>query len=321
MESLESFPKELIFSQEKDNFQQNQFLESEISPVFESFDSAQFQELSQSSPLKKNLFTTKKSKTSFITIKKSEPILSKKGKQNNSGLIGRWTKQERVKFAYAIWKFGTDWKTIKNYVSTRNYIQLRSHGQKFLAKLKNNEIIVKKGLNFKNYNWENSIKYLKENLNDEELFNVLSSIESELDDNKRMTERYLERKRLRNKNDINALNEESCNSALSSCEESWPNNSSTIITKELNENDIENKDFFNNKEINLNLDEEKNEDINLTDESYLNNDSSCKNQNDNSDISIFFNIFSKNLSSLYNKNVNPEKDNYEIKTKLDFFKY
>ena len=55
---------------------------------------------------------------------------------------GRWTKEERIKFAFALYKFGTDWKKIKANIKKRIFIQLRSHGQKFLSKLNNNKIIV-----------------------------------------------------------------------------------------------------------------------------------------------------------------------------------
>ena len=231
MESIETFPKEILFSPEKDTYDSKISFNPESSPVLESFDSIQFFEISP--PPKKNLFITKKNKTSFITIKKPEPVTHKKQKLNDSCLNGRWTKQERIKFSYALWQFGTNWKKIMKYVSSRNNEQLRSHAQKFLKKLKANESLAKKGLNFKNLNWENSIKYLKEKLSNEELFNILSSIESELDDNKRMTERYLERKRLRNKTNLNT-NEESCNSSMSSFEESYTNSTKKINEKELN---------------------------------------------------------------------------------------
>jgi SHAQKYF class myb-like DNA-binding protein len=314
MESIETFRKEILFSPEKDTYDSKISFNPESSQVLESFDSTQFFEISP--PPKKNLFITKKNKTSFITIKKPEPVTQKKQKLNDSCLNGRWTKQERIKFAYALWQFGTNWKKIMKYVSSRNNEQLRSHAQKFLNKLKANESLAKKGLNFKNLNWENSIKYLKEKLSNEELFNILSSIESELDDNKRMTERYLERKRLRNKTNLNT-NEESCNSSMSSFEESYTNSTKKINEKELNSvyelNDVD--EYHKN----IYLEEEKYDEKILNKDNYLNNGFVYENQEDNNN--IFFNIFTKNLSSIYENSLTPEKDNYEFKNNFDFYKY
>ena len=110
-----------------------------------------------------------------------------------------------------------DWKKIKEYIATRNVKQLRSHAQKFLYKLKNDKFIEKKGLDFKKMNWQQSLKYLKEKLTGQELLDVLYSIETEMEDNKRMTERYLERKRIRLKKDTNLnTNNESLNSSSNS---------------------------------------------------------------------------------------------------------
>ena len=97
-------------------------------------------------------------------------------------------------------------------------IQLRSHAQKFLEKLKSDKFIVQKGLEFNDYNWRQSIEYLKENLSEDELLNVLYSIESELGDNNRMTEKYLKKKILNFKNNSNSI-EETSNTALSSYDE------------------------------------------------------------------------------------------------------
>ena len=168
---------------------------------------------------KKNLFKTKKINTKFITFKYPIfPLSSKKEKKCPEVSLsnGRWTKQERIKFVEAIYRFGMDWKKIKEYIATRNIVQLRSHAQKFLYKLKNDEFILKKGLDFKKMNWQQSLKYLKEKLTGQELLNVLYSIETEMEDNKRMTERYLERKRLRLKKDNLNINEESLNSSSNS---------------------------------------------------------------------------------------------------------
>ena len=171
---------------------------------------------------KKNLFKTKKIKTKFITFKYPiYPIHSQKEKVPEMNLSnGRWTRQERIKFAEAIYRFGMDWKKIKEYIATRNVKQLRSHAQKFLYKLKNDKFIEKKGLDFKKMNWQQSLKYLKEKLTGQELLDVLYSIETEMEDNKRMTERYLERKRIRLKKitNLNTNNESLNSSSNSTCD-------------------------------------------------------------------------------------------------------
>ena len=142
---------------------------------------------------KKSLFKTEKIKTSYLIFKCTIP--SEKEKKEKTFSNGRWTKQERIKFAEALYHFGINWKKISKYITTRNAAQLRSHTQKFLNKLKKDKFIVQKGLDFTQMNWQQSLTYLKEHLTEQEFLDVLYSIETELDDNKRMTEKYLERKR------------------------------------------------------------------------------------------------------------------------------
>lgn len=154
------------------------------------------EDLSKKSILK----TVPHKKVKFITQSKANKpsfIVSKKKKREETitkDSNGRWTKKERIKFANALYNYGTDWKKIKEYIGTRNNIQIRSHGQKFLIKLKESKMIAEKGLDISKLNWENSFKVLKNNINDKELFSLLISIECELEDNKRMTLRYKERK-------------------------------------------------------------------------------------------------------------------------------
>jgi len=192
-------------------------------------------------PPKKNLFHTKKEKTSFITFKRGNSKSVKKS-NDNSVSKGRWTQKERILFAFALYKFGTDWKKIKNYISTRNMIQLRSHAQKFLEKLKYDNFIIQKGLDFKNYSWKESIQYLKENLTEVEFFNILYSIESELGDNNRMTEKYLKKKILNFKNNSNSI-EETSNTALSSYDERNMNYSQSELD-EGKQNDENENNYF-----------------------------------------------------------------------------
>ena len=257
-----------------DTFDFSSDLESELSneirypSLYTFFDKIKSEDFQQSFPQKKKLFKTKKIKTSFITFKFSNPLQKQKEEKNFS--IGRWTKQERIKFAEALYHFGIDWNKINTYISTRNMIQLRSHAQKFLKKLKTDTFIVQKGLDFKEMNWEQSLNYLKEKLTRQELLNILYSIETELDDNKRMTEKYLQRKRLSlNKNNL-ITNDESLNSSSNStfdefnfnstkktiCEQQKENlkeNNSVYILLPLDENednnfsDVLSKDYYSNK--------------------------------------------------------------------------
>ena len=197
---------------------------------------------------KKNLFKTKKIKTKFITFKYPiYPIHSQKEKVPEMNLSnGRWTRQERIKFAEAIYRFGMDWKKIKEYIATRNVKQLRSHAQKFLYKLKNDKFIEKKGLDFKKMNWQQSLKYLKEKLNGQELLDVLYSIETEMEDNKRMTERYLERKRIRLKKDTNLnTNNESLNSSSNSTCDVFNNDSNKNQSCKQKDESLEENNYKN----------------------------------------------------------------------------
>ena len=197
---------------------------------------------------KKNLFKTKKIKTKFITFKYPiYPIHSQKEKVPEMNLSnGRWTRQERIKFAEAIYRFGMDWKKIKEYIATRNVKQLRSHAQKFLYKLKNDKFILKKGLDFKKMNWQQSLKYLKEKLTGQELLDVLYSIETEMEDNKRMTERYLERKRIRLKKDTNLnTNNESLNSSSNSTCDLFNNDSNKNQSCKQKDESLEENNYKN----------------------------------------------------------------------------
>lgn len=143
-------------------------------------------------------FITKKNKTTFI-ISKKKARMEKKNKNKSSESNGRWTQAERIKFAQSILKFGTNWKKFKYIITTRNLIQIKSHSQKFLIKLKKNEDLIKDGIKLDGLDWVNSYKVLRENYNDLELLNILISIESELGDNKRMTQNYLKKKKLLSK--------------------------------------------------------------------------------------------------------------------------
>ena len=241
---------------------------------------------------KKKLFSTKIEKTSFITLKRTNKKSVKKS-DDNSVSKGRWTQKERIQFAFGLYKFGADWKKIKNYISTRDMIQLRSHGQKFLEKLKKDQFIIQKGLDFKNLNWKESIDYLKENLSEDEFLNILYSIESELGDNKRMTEKYLEKKRLKLKNDSSSI-EEASNTALSS------------LDNKLNEEQVNDENERNNFSDIISIEEEN------------------KNKNDlyknnfGKDYFSDYNVFKKCLFSFEENSIDSELESLEYKNELNF---
>ena len=93
---------------------------------------------------------------------------------------GRWNKEEQNRFAEAILKFGNDWKKIQNYVFSRNITQIRSHAQKFLLKIKENNFLKDKGLD-KNLSWTKMINYLNKTLTYDEFKEVLFSVQQTVD--------------------------------------------------------------------------------------------------------------------------------------------
>ena len=165
-------------------------------------------------------FISGSNKKPFFISKKTK---RKNKKQNENVSVGRWTKEERIKFSYGIWKFGTNWAKIKEIVSTRSLIQINSHAQKFLLKFKSNNELIKKGFQLNKLSWKDIIKLLKNNFKEIEALNFLISIESELGDNNRMTQKYLERKKMNSMTILGSSIEET-NISSSSSEENSNNN-------------------------------------------------------------------------------------------------
>ena len=113
--------------------------------------------------------------TNFLqkkTSSQSNDLDQDSGDSNN----GRWDKEEQKRFAEAVLKFGNDWKKIQNHVSSRNITQVRSHAQKFLMKLKENDLLANKGLE-KNLSWTKVMNFLNNTLTYDELKEVLFSVE------------------------------------------------------------------------------------------------------------------------------------------------
>lgn len=55
-----------------------------------------------------------------------------KTKNSEKFQIGKWNKDECLRFMEAISLYGKNWKKIQEYVGTRSITQIRSHAQKFL---------------------------------------------------------------------------------------------------------------------------------------------------------------------------------------------
>ena len=252
-------------------------------------------------------FITKKNITTFI-ISKKKTKLEQKNNKKSSESNGRWSQDERIKFAHSILKFGTNWKKFKSIITTRNLIQIKSHSQKFLIKLKKSEDLIKRGIKLDGLNWVQSFKVLRENYNDLELLNILISIESELGDNKRMTQKYLEKKHLLNKK--NELMYES--TGFGSLEE---NNNNTV------EVDLDNKNKISVNTINEIYDKNKGKNDHSMENSYKNGISSeiiyRKSENflENENITKHNILLDKYLNNLNHSIVDLNKNNFDFEFK------
>ena len=119
-----------------------------------------------------------------FVITQIEPQNSNLGKKKNRELIsvssneptssnGRWSKEEHDKFIEGIIKFGNDWKKVQNYVSTRSSTQARSHAQKFLLKLRNNEYLKKNNIDL-SLSWSKVIQLIKKSFPDDIIYKILN---------------------------------------------------------------------------------------------------------------------------------------------------
>ena len=128
--------------------------------------------------LNENLFQNEQNlNPKFIitqTQNQKENLQKKKNRQlisiNNSN--GRWTNEEHNKFIEGIIKYGNDWKKIQKYVSTRTSTQARSHAQKFLLKLRNNEFLKRNNIDL-SLSWAKVIQLIKNSFSDDVLYKVL----------------------------------------------------------------------------------------------------------------------------------------------------
>ena len=83
--------------------------------------------------------------------------------KGNKFNIGRWTKEEHLKFLKGIIEYGNNWKMVEKLIKTRSSSQARSHAQKYFEKVKKKIINQKKIFNARNLlNYVfNSIKNFK----------------------------------------------------------------------------------------------------------------------------------------------------------------
>ena len=81
----------------------------------------------------KNKFLTRK-KEIFVT--KRIPNKNKKKFKNTNFNEGRWKKEENNQFILGIVLYGNNWKKVKSLIKTRTAVQVRSHAQKFINKMK-----------------------------------------------------------------------------------------------------------------------------------------------------------------------------------------
>ena len=137
-------------------------------------------------------------KKTFAKVNKSKILID----NSNSG---RWNKEEQKRFAEAILKFGNDWKKIQNHIFSRNITQVRSHAQKFLMKLKENNVVKNKGVE-QSMSWTKAMNYLRNILSYNELKEILFSVEKNDDDKinkKKLNKKKKNIKKFDSNSDIN----------------------------------------------------------------------------------------------------------------------
>ena len=182
-------------------------------------------------------------------ITQIEPQNSNLGKKKNRELIsvssneptssnGRWSKEEHDKFIEGIIKFGNDWKKVQNYVSTRSSTQARSHAQKFLLKLRNNEYLKKNNIDL-SLSWSKVIQLIKKSFPDDIIYKILN----ETSDHKGKIKKKFAKKKKLIKTDITNVNNNNEKE-----KELDTNNDSEIIFSTTSENSFS----FNDKKENSN---------------------------------------------------------------------
>ena len=229
----------------------------------------------------------------------------------------RWNKKEKMLFLEGLYKFGCDWKVIKKYIKSRSSIQVRSHAQKFLLKLrkfKDDSL----GIDFtkdSDNNTQEIIQKLKEIIDknkNEKIFHILTEKLTGKRFKKVKTDDFDYNNKLTNYSDSISKNDKIYSLNIFNVDN---NNDNKKSVKETNDNNI--KKEINNTEMNIELNKEyerntitKDYDINhffginsmIPNSIYLND--------------FFFNdgIYFENNGENSNNNItlNPEKENNGI---------
>ena len=229
----------------------------------------------------------------------------------------RWNKKEKILFLEGLYKFGCDWKVIKKYIKSRSSVQVRSHAQKFLLKLrkfKDDSL----GIDFtkdSDNNTQEIIQKLKEIIDknkNEKIFHILTEKLTGKRFKKVKTDDFDYNNKLTNYSDSISKNDKIYSLNIFNVDN---NNDNKKNVKETNDNNI--KKEINNTEMNIELNKEyerntitKDYDINhffginsmIPNSIYLND--------------FFFNdgIYFENNKENSNNNItlNPEKENNGI---------
>lgn len=179
-----------------DDINENLFISTNLSDSLNDILSESKKE-SPSKPVK-FILTKEESTPSNLLQKKTLLKLNEQKTENNDLNGGRWTKDEQRRFAEAVLEFGNDWKKIQNHVSSRNITQVRSHAQKFLMKLKENNFLRQKGIEL-SQSWTKIMNYLRSNLSYDELKEVLFSVEQ--NDSKSLSKKKSKKNKKKGKNE------------------------------------------------------------------------------------------------------------------------
>ena len=186
----------------------------------------------------KFILTKENPQNNFLQKKTLLKVNESKIELNNSN-GGRWNKDEQKLFAEAVLKFGNDWKKIQNHILSRNITQVRSHAQKFLMKLKENNFIKSKGVE-QSMSWTKTMNYLRNILNYDELKEVLFSVEQSDEKTNKKKLNKKKKKNIKVSDNSDSNNEINCDNIHLFIEEDTYNNikNKSIIKNEEDEEQI-----------------------------------------------------------------------------------
>jgi SHAQKYF class myb-like DNA-binding protein len=244
-----------------------------------------------------------KQQIKFISTKQESPPVNLLQKKTNlkpndystdseNSNNGRWTKEEQNRFAEAVLKFGNDWKNIQNHISSRNITQVRSHAQKFLMKLKENNFLINRGLDL-NLSWTKIMNYLNKTLTYEELKEVLFSVE-QTGQKKFGNKNCKNLKKIQNKSKQNKKN-------------SKFNDENNHKLKNVSNNVLENNNCYYKKDL-LNLEEEE--------DNYNIKHKMIKDEEDEKELQKFIECFNSSSSEItfnssFEENSNKDEEDIE----------